>query len=107
MKARYNWQENNVLARCPDCDAITNFDTKGHNNSTLGAVIINQAHKYNDFGYSRILWQAFRCAACNRGAIAKLHDQGNSVTAVLEEFIPHAVEKAALPPSVPDDIVKE
>lgn len=107
MKPRYNWQENNVLARCPDCDAVTSFDTKGHSNTTLGVVIINQGHTYSDTTYSRILWQAFRCSVCSRGAVAKLHDQGNSQTAVLEVFLPQAIEKAALPTSVPEDIVKE
>jgi uncharacterized protein (DUF58 family) len=107
MKARYNWPENNVLARCPDCDAVTSFDTKGHSSTSLGAVIINQGHTYDGQGYSRILWQAFRCVVCNRGAVAKIHDKGSSQTAVLEDFLPRAVEKAALPAKVPDDIVKE
>lgn len=107
MKPRYNWQENNVLARCPDCDAVTSFDTKGHSNTTLGAVIINGQHQYAGGTYSRILWQFFRCNVCNRGAVAKLYDCGNSQTAVLENFFPEAVEKAALPTPVPEDIVKE
>jgi hypothetical protein len=107
MKPRYNWQEDNVLALCPDCDAITSFDTKGHSNTRLGTVIVNQGHTYNGTMYHRILWQAFRCAVCNRGAVAKIHDQGNSQTAVLEDFIPRAVEKAALPAKVAEDIVKE
>jgi hypothetical protein len=33
---RYNWQENNVPAHCPDCDAITSFNAKGHSNTSLG-----------------------------------------------------------------------
>ena len=107
MKPHYNWQENNVLARCPDCDAVTSFDTKGHSNTALGTVIINGQHQYAGESYSRILWQFFRCNVCNRGAVAKLHDNGQSQTAVLEDFIPKAIEKAALPPSVPEDIVKE
>jgi Domain of unknown function (DUF4145) len=55
----------------------------------------------------RILWQAFRCSVCSRGAVAKIHDNGNSQTAVLEDFSPKATEKAALPGAVPEDIVKE
>jgi len=39
--------------------------------------------------------------------VAKVHDNGNSQTAVLEDFIPRAIEKAALPATVPVDIVKE
>lgn len=106
-KPRYNWQENNVLAHCPDCDATTSFDTKGHSNTALGAVIINSPHRYENNNYSRILWQFFRCNVCSRGAVAKLHDSGNSPSAVLEDFIPQALQKASLPPSVPEDIVKE
>ena len=107
MKPRYHRPENTVLARCPDCDAVTSFDTKGFSNTSMGISIVNQQHIYNGAGYSRILWHAFRCSVCGRGAIAKIHDNGNSQGAVLEDFIPHAVEKAALPAAVPDDIVKE
>jgi hypothetical protein len=107
MKARYNWQENNVLALCPDCSAVTSFDTKGHSNTSLGAVIINGPHPYNGTTYSRILWQFFRCNACSRGAVGKIHDNGSSQTAVLEDFLPGGINKAVLPDSVPEDILKE
>jgi hypothetical protein len=39
--------------------------------------------------------------------VAKIHDTGSSQAAVLESFLPRAVQKAPLPPMVPDDIVKE
>jgi hypothetical protein len=107
MKPRYNWKENNVLARCPDCDAVTSFDAKGHSNTNLGATIIDGTHQFEGKQYGRILWQAFRCSVCNRGAVAKIHDQGNSQTAVLEDFLPAAIERATLPPTVPLDIEKE
>ena len=107
MKAVYNSTENNVLARCPDCNAVTSFDQKGSNNANLGAVFINVRHGYGPQIFGRILWQFFRCNVCNRGAVAKLHDNGSPETAVLEEFFPQAVEKAALPSSVPTDIVRE
>ena len=107
MMPRYNPDENNILARCPDCDAVTSFDQKGHSNTTLGTVIINGSHQFGAITYSRILWQFFRCNVCNRGAVAKLHDNGGSGTVTLEDFIPRAIEKAPLPPSVPTDIVNE
>lgn len=107
MKPRYNWQENNILARCPDCDAVTSFDSKGHSNTALGMVIINSQHQYEGKTYTRILWGFFRCNVCNRGAVAKLHDTGQSHTAVLEDFLPKDIEKAALPSSLPSDIVDE
>jgi hypothetical protein len=105
--ARYKWQENTVLARCPDCDAVTSFDTKGFGNTSLGAIIIDSYHSFADRNFARIVWQFFRCNACSRGAVAKLHDAGNSQTALLESFLPQAIQKASLPPSVPKDIVKE
>ncbi len=107
MKARYNWKENNVLARCPDCDAVTSFDQKGHSGTNLGAVLIDGNHDYQGQLYGRILWEFFRCNVCSRGAVAKMHDRGNSQTAVLESFLPEAIERARLPESVPKDIVAE
>jgi hypothetical protein len=107
-KPTYNWQENTILAPCPDCRAITSFDTRGHSNTSLGAVIINCGyHLYENRQCSRILWQFFRCNTCGRGGVAKLHDQGHSQTALLESFYPTAVEEAKLPPLVPNDVRAE
>lgn len=96
-----------MLARCPDCDATTSFDSKGFGNTSLGLVIIDRGHIYEGKSYSRVLWQFFRCNVCSRGAVAKLHDNGSNQTAILEGFLPRAIETASLPPSVPEDIVKE
>ncbi|MGC1687040.1 MAG: DUF4145 domain-containing protein [Candidatus Acidiferrales bacterium] len=106
-KPRYNWQENNVLARCPDCDAITSFDTKGFSNTAPGTAIVNTRLIHERTVYTRILWQFFRCNVCSRGAVAKIYDNGNSQNAVMVDFVPQAIEKASLPASVPEDIVKE
>jgi hypothetical protein len=70
-------------------------------------VIVNAQHEYAGNGYSRILWQFFRCANCNTGAVAKIHDNGNSGTAVLDDFLPKAIQKAPLPKSTPEDIMRE
>src|SRR5271156_5216578 len=106
-KPRYIWQENKILAGCPDCDAITSFDTEGHSGTSLGAVIINNVHIYDGRNFSRILWQFFRRSVCGRGGVAKLHDLGHSQTAALEDFLPQAIERTTLPPSVPEDVKKE
>lgn len=106
MKARYNPQENNVLAECPECQAFTSFEAKGPNGN-LGFVAVNGAHEYEGKNRTRIMWLFLRCNACNRGAVAKLHDNGSPGTAVLESFIPNAVKRAVLPEAVEDDIVKE
>ena len=107
MKPHSDGRQGVVLAHCLDCDADTSFDQQGFSNTTLGTTIVDQRHAYNGVSYARILWRAVRCTICNRGGIAKIHDNGNSQGAVLEDFIPHAIEKAALPPGIPDDIVKE
>ena len=73
----------------------------------MGISIVNRFTTFEGRSYSRILWHALRCNVCSRGAIAKVLDNGNSQGAVLEEFIPQAVETASLPASVPEDIVKE
>ena len=70
-------------------------------------MIINREHQYEGHGFSRILWQALRCSVCSRGAVAQIHDNGNSQTAVLGDFLPYAIEKAVIPAVVPPDIVKE
>jgi len=101
------WKHPNVLARCPDCDAVTSFDNKGTSSTTLGLTIVDQPHNYDGKPYSRILWFALRCSVCSRGGIAKIHDNGGVIDGVLESFIPEAIEKAPLPKAVPDDLVKE
>lgn len=106
-KARYNWQENNVLARCPDCDAVTSFDDRGHSNTKLGASIVIRSTRFNGFTYSRVLWQALRCNVCSRGAFAKILDYGSGQSAVLQDFLPQAIEKASLPASTPRDLQVE
>jgi hypothetical protein len=103
----YNPLENVVLAQCPECNSRTSFDTRGHSNSQLGAVIINRQHGFNNGSYSRVLWQFFRCNSCSRGAVAKIHDNGQSATAVLETFLPSAVQQSPLPAGVPKDIQTE
>jgi hypothetical protein len=61
-KARYNWQENNVLARCPDYNAVTSFDDRGFSNTKMGISIVERSTVFENVRYSRTLWHAFRCA---------------------------------------------
>ena len=86
-KAVFNWQEHNILAYCPDCDAITSFDDKGFSNTKMGISIVNTTTQHEGRLYSRILWHAVRCNVCSRGGIAKVLDNGNSQGAVLVDFI--------------------
>src|SRR5467141_3054602 len=107
MKPRQNPNSYTVLAHCPDCDADTSFDDKGFSTTSMGTSIADGRHEYMGTVFQRVVWKALRCSVCSRGAIAKFHDQGNTQSAVLEDFIPHAVEKAAVPAAVPMDILKE
>jgi len=85
---------------------MTSFDDHGYSNTKMGISIVNRVIYFEGGQYSRILWHAFRCNVCGRGAMAKILDRNGS-EAVLADFIPRAVEKAALPPSVPIDVVTE
>lgn len=108
--ATYNKRENNVLALCPDCDAITSFSSERHGSTgsvELGSVIVNEPQQYEGRTYKRAIWRFLRCNVCNRGAVAKILDNGDRDTAVLGAFLPHAIERASLPPNVPGDIVAE
>jgi hypothetical protein len=108
-KPRFNPEHHNVLARCPDCDAITNFEPKSDPNHDLGSVVINQLHKHDGVQYTRYIWKFFRCAACGRGAVGRIHDNGgqNRHQDVISDFLPQATERAPLPDKVPKDIVSE
>jgi thymidylate synthase ThyX len=48
-----------------------------------------------------------RCGGCGRGGLAVVHDNGQVHDGILEAFYPTCPDKAALPVSVPSEIVKE
>ena len=108
-KPRYNRQQGNVLARCPDCDAITNFEPSSDPQHQLGSILVNEPHQFDDYRFSRYIWRFFRCANCNRGALGKVHDNGgqNNHLDRISDFLPQAVERAQIPAKVPADIVAE
>lgn len=94
-----------VKATCPDCSAISFFDTKDASRE-YGYVLINKNHTFGGNSFSRIHYRMLRCSGCGRGALAKFHDNGN-LPAELESFYPRALNAAPLPASVPDGIVRE
>jgi hypothetical protein len=107
-KPRFNPQQNNVLALCPQCAATTNFEPRIENRD-LGWIAVNERHEYDGRWYTRYVWRFFRCANCNRGAVGKIHDNGGREPQlqVISDFLPQAIEAAPLPAKVPNDIVKE
>jgi len=102
------FENGNVKAFCPDCEAITNFEyqTSGHE---FGSIIITKTHYYKTKRYYRIVYKLLRCAGCNRGGIAKVHiiNKYIEVYSVLEDFFPFSIEKASVPNNVPESIKRE
>lgn len=105
MKPIYT--EGNVRAHCPDCTgAVTTFEHR-HAQGEFGAVFVNLNHDYAGRSYSRILYRLMRCAACHRGGLAKVHDNGQPNDGVLETFLPLSIENVAIPPNLPPGIAAE
>lgn len=97
----------NIRARCPNCGgAIATFERKSER-AEHGFVLIDGRHVYDGMEFTRVIYRLFRCAGCGRGGLGKLHDKGDEHEAVLEEFIPAAVEQAAIPLGVPRGITAE
>jgi hypothetical protein len=89
-----------VTALCPDCESLANFDNRG-------AIAVDGTHEHNGARYARTVYLFHQCSGCGRGALAKLHDNGNMQGAVLETFFPFAIDKAQVPVSVPPDVLAE
>jgi hypothetical protein len=103
---RAELKNGNVRAHCPDCDAITSFENT-HKGQFLSTVIVDKSHSFDGRTFSRILYEHLRCASCNRGGMATIHDNGRVVDGVLEEFFPISVGKANIPHEVPVGILAE
>ncbi len=97
-----------VRTRCPGCGgAISTFEHQSGGNSFGSFVLTQAAHHFEGRQYSRIAFHLLRCAGCNRGALARIHDTGNTGGVGLEEFYPPAIERAVIPTGIVDGIVKE
>jgi hypothetical protein len=76
-----------VLAGCPDCDAVASFDTRsqphlaGHGDNQWASSVQRTLLRAHPLAI-------FRCNACSRGAVAKIHDNGSGQSAVLKDFLP-------------------
>jgi hypothetical protein len=100
----------NVRASCPDCKgAVTSFEYQ-YCGKELGVVVQETSHRYpepNGPILRYVHFRLLRCASCGRGGFAKLHDNGNLVSAILEDFYPAVTEFAQVPSAVPTEIVAE
>jgi len=102
------FENGNVKAFCPDCQARTSFEyqSKGQD---FGTIEIAKSHLYKGQQCILIIYKLLRCASCYRGGIAKVHTPKKYVylDTVLEDFLPFSIEKASVPKDVPKDIEKE
>ena len=89
-----------VASHCPDCESIANFEHKG-------TIITNHRHNFDGGVYSRVLHLLMQCSGCERGGLARIHDNGQMAGAVLESFYPYPQDAAPLPGKVPTDIEAE
>lgn len=102
------FENGNVKAFCPDCEARTNFEYQT-GGQEFGSIIITKAHYYKKKQYPRMVYKLLRCAGCNRGGIAKVHIINKYIEeySVLEDFFPFSIEKAPVPKDVPESIKRE
>ncbi|OFW13933.1 MAG: hypothetical protein A3H27_18085, partial [Acidobacteria bacterium RIFCSPLOWO2_02_FULL_59_13] len=70
-------------------------------------MIRDERHEFNGQTYGRMLYILMRCGGCGRGALAKIHDNGNVIDGALEEFFPFSIDKARLPAGLPQGIEAE
>jgi len=104
MKPLLKNPQYSIAAPCPDCKAITSFDATLNERGSY--AIIDGPHDYNGTHYIRVLYVFSQCSRCRRGALAKIHDNGNGHTAVVETFFPPPVDRSPLP-NVPAEIESE
>jgi hypothetical protein len=90
----------NVSAFCPDCKVVTNF---GQHVTRA----VDGKHEYKGTVYNRVVYVAYACDRCGRGALATIPDNGSPQSAVLESFVPVSPDSSPLPQGVPKDIEAE
>lgn len=101
------FQNNNVIAQCPNCNgSLTTFERVVHG-KPLGDVVVDKMHQHNGRTFQRIIWTLMRCASCGYGGMAEIHADNDPKTGQLGAFYPLAAKTQKLPNSVPDDIKKE
>ena len=101
------YKNGSVVAHCPDCGgALTTFEPRD-SSKEFGTVIVEGRHNYKGYGFTRTLYRLMRCANCQRGGLAKIHDSGRVVDGSLEEFFPFSIDALPLPDVVPDGVTAE
>lgn len=90
-----------VSAFCPTCQVVTRF------NQVHTKIDDNKQHSFDAGIFRRVLYVMLQCPHCSLAGLATVPDNGNIVSAVLENFYPISAEHAKLPAGVPDEIQKE
>lgn len=104
---RPQYVNGNVQVNCPDCGgATTSFEHRDASRQ-FGNVVVERAHMYDGKQYARTQYVLMRCAGCQRGGIAKIHDNGAILQGTLEDFYPISIQSASIPTDVPPGIATE
>jgi hypothetical protein len=61
----------NIIATCPDCNAVSSFVTTSSDNKQeqLGSVLLHTPHQYQGTNYDILMWLFVRCVNCHRAAL--------------------------------------
>lgn len=100
MKARLVPGSYTVSAKCPQCQAVTSFESKTAIPAPGQITIDNVPYRRRQFCLNQ-------CAGCQRGGLAEIFDNGNSGQAYLNSFYPFSIDLVTLPAAVPNDIEAE
>lgn len=86
----------NVRAVCPGCEgALSMFEYQGGARGEYGAVV-------QDVEGEKKFYILMRCGGCGRGGLATIYNPlGTQIDGLLVEFYPVAIDRAALPATVP------
>jgi hypothetical protein len=98
--------DNDVRARCPDCQAIAVFHFRESGGREFGYAAVQRIQDYAQETYQGALYRLVSCGGCGRGGVAKILVRAGRAP-VLADFYPHARETGRLPPGVPEGVAAE
>jgi Domain of unknown function (DUF4145) len=95
---------NRIVSPCSDCGgALSNFQLIEGGVTPIRDVY----HNYNGQDFQRILYLLTQCGGCGRGGLAIIHANETVRQGTLEAFYPPSLDRAPLPATVPDGVLKE
>src|SRR5437763_6808142 len=100
------FRSGNVRARCPDCGAVATFEYRDPTHE-FGFFVNGDDAFPTATGRQEAVWILLRCSGCHRGGLAKVYRVRSYDDGDLADFYPHAIERATLPPGVPEGVERE